>query len=139
MDQISVKKAVVTIDAVSCQKEIARKIIDSRGHYVLAIKGNQEKLHSAVESYIVHHLENDFAEVEVERHVEEEKGHGRRDTRSYYQLEAPKDLAGHEQWEKLRTIGIAIRNRETKTKSTNEVRYYISSLEMDGRQFARAV
>jgi len=139
IDQISVKKAIVTIDAVGCQKEIARKIIDSRGHYVLALKGNQEKLHSAVESYIVQHMENDFAEVEVERHVEEEKGHGRRDTLSYYQLEAPKDLPGYEQWEKLRTIGIAIRNSETKTKSTNEVRYYISSLDMDGRQFARAV
>lgn len=85
------------------------------------------------------HMENDFAEVEVERHVEEEKGHGRRDTLSYYQLKAPKDLPGHEQWEKLRTIGIAIRNSETKTKSTNEVRYYISSLEMEGCQFARAV
>lgn len=139
IDQISVKKAIVTIDAVGCQKEIARNIIDSRGHYVLALKGNQEKLHSAVESYIVQHMENDFAEVEVERHVEEEKGHGRRDTLSYYQLEAPKDLPGYEQWEKLRTIGIAIRNSETKTKSTNEVRYYISSLDMDGRQFARAV
>jgi predicted transposase YbfD/YdcC len=139
IDQISVKKAIVTIDAVGCQKEIARKIIDSRGHYVLALKGNQEKLHSAVESYIVQHMENDFAEVEVERHVEEEKGHGRRDTLSHYQLEAPKDLPGYEHWEKLRTIGIAIRNSETKTKSTNEVRYYISSLDMDGRQFARAV
>jgi predicted transposase YbfD/YdcC len=54
-------------------------------------------------------------------------------------MSAPEDLPGYEQWEKLKTIGIAIRNIESRTKSTNEVRYYISSLDMDGRQFARAV
>jgi predicted transposase YbfD/YdcC len=83
IDQIAVKKTIVTIDGVGCQKEIARKIIDSRGHYVLALKGNHEKLHSAVESYNVQRMENDFGEVEVEWHVEEEKGHGRRDTLTY--------------------------------------------------------
>jgi predicted transposase YbfD/YdcC len=139
IDQISVKKAIVTMDAVGCQKEIARKIIDCRGHYVLAFKGNEEKLHSAVESYIVQHMENDFAEIEVERLVEEVKVHVRKYTLWYYQLFAPKDLPGHEQWEKLRTIGSAIRNSESRTKSTNEVGCYISSLDMDVRQFARVV
>lgn len=84
LDQIEIKKSVVTIDAAGCQKNIAAKIIDGKGDYVLALKGNQRTLHDAVIDYITTHMETDFAELTVRKHVERVKGHGREE--SYCQM-----------------------------------------------------
>jgi len=63
LDIIEIKGAVVTIDAAGCQREIAKKIIDGDGDFVLALKGNQGKLHDAETDYITKHMENDFADI----------------------------------------------------------------------------
>jgi predicted transposase YbfD/YdcC len=139
LDQINVKKTIVTIDAAGCQREIAAKIIDGGGDYVLALKGNQRSLHDAVREYVVVHMENDFADVTARKHEESVKGHGRQDTLIYYQLEVPKELWGKERWKGLRTIGVAIRLSEQDGKQTSDVRYYISSLRLGVRRFADAV
>lgn len=139
LDQIDVKKSIVTIDAAGCQREIAAKIVDGGGDYVLALKGNQGSLHEAVSDHIVTHMEDDFADVTARKHEETVKGHGREDQLIYYQLELPKDLVGKERWEGLRTIGIAIRLSEQDGKQTSDVRYYISSLGLGVRRFADAV
>ncbi len=67
LDQIDVKRSVVTIDAAGCQKNIAAKIVDGGGDYVLALKGNQGTLHDAVIAHIIEHMENDFANVTARR------------------------------------------------------------------------
>jgi predicted transposase YbfD/YdcC len=139
LDQIDVEKSVVTIDAAGCQKNIAAKIIDGKGNYVLALKGNQGTLHDAVIAYIVKHMENDFAEVTVRKHVERVKGHGREDELVYYQLPVPEDLAGKEKWKGMRTIGVVVRMSECGEKWTTDVRYYISSLKLGVKQFAACV
>ena len=139
LDQVEVKNAVVTIDAAGCQKNIAAKIVDGGGDYVLAVKGNQEKLHQAVQACINDHLADDFFRVSVSRYEEHEKSHGRVEHRYYYQLTAPSDLAEREKWKGLKTIGVAIRGTEENGKETSDVRYYISSLRRHGKRFARLV
>jgi predicted transposase YbfD/YdcC len=139
LGQIDVKGSIVTIDAAGCQKATAKKIVDSNADYVLALKGNQETLFHAVENYITTHLENDFASITARKYEEVVKGHGRLDTLIYYQVPAPSDLSQKNKWSGLRTLGVAIRISEQNGKTTSEVRYYISSLRLGVKQFAKAV
>jgi predicted transposase YbfD/YdcC len=139
LDQIDVNGAIVTIDAAGCQKETAAKIIDGGADYVLALKGNQGKLHEAVQDYIITHMENGFADVTVRKYEEVVKGHGRVDTLTYYQLPVPESLPQRKFWKGLRTIGMAIRISKQDGKETSDVRYYINSLRLGVRRFAAAV
>lgn len=139
LDQIAIEDAVVTIDAAGCQTEIAAKIIQQKGNYVLALKGNQGNLFKAVTGYIIHHMENDFADVSARKHTEKCKGHGRVDEITYYQMPVPRDLIGRKKWAGLKTIGVAIRQSERGSKTSIEVRYYIASIPMGVKRFARYV
>ena len=139
LDQIDIEGSVVTIDAAGCQKAIAEKIIEGKGDYVLALKGNQGKLHQAVMDYIIEQMENDFADVQARKHVGQSKGHGRRDEITYYQLPVPKDLPGQRDWRGLRTIGVAIRHSESSQGHADDVRYYIGSLRPSVKRFAGCV
>ena len=139
LEQIDITDAIVTIDAAGCQKEIAAKIINGQGDYVLALKGNQGTLHKAVEEYIGNHMDDDFVDVTVRTYEEVVKGHGRVDTLYYYQLTAPNSLPNRASWKGLKTIGMAIRISEQNGNETSEVRYYISSLPLGARRFAGAV
>jgi predicted transposase YbfD/YdcC len=130
---------IITIDAMGTQKAIAAQIVDSGADYVLALKGNQEKLHQAVMDYMNKQSENDFADVKVRRHVTEGKGHGRQEIRSYIQVSVPEELQGQEQWKGLKSIGMATLVCERGGKETTETRYYISSLTLRVKLFARAI
>jgi predicted transposase YbfD/YdcC len=139
MDNIELKGAIVTIDAAGCQKNIAAKIIERGGNYVLALKRNQGTLHQAAVDWVIEQMENDFAGVEVRRYTETIKGHGRLDTIEYYQFKAPPSLPGRSQWKGLQTIGVAIRTSRQHGKETQDVRFFISSLRLSVRRFAAAV
>jgi predicted transposase YbfD/YdcC len=134
---VDIKGAIITIDAMGTQKAIAAQIIEGQADYVLALKGNQETLHQAVIDYIGEQLEGDLAN--AREHVTTEKGHGREETRIYLQLPAPKSLPGYTLWEGLKTIAVVTSRCFRDGKETIEVRYYISSLAMGVKRFARAV
>jgi predicted transposase YbfD/YdcC len=134
---VDIKGAIITIDAMGTQKAIAAQIIEGEADYVLALKGNQETLHQAVIDYIKEQLEKD--RTKAREYVTTETGHGREETRVYLQLPAPKSLPGFTLWEGLRTIGVVTSRCLRDGKDTIEVRYYISSLAMGVKQFARAV
>jgi predicted transposase YbfD/YdcC len=136
---VDIKGTIITIDALGAQKAIAEQVIDSGADYVLALKGNQEALHQAVIDYVGQHLDNDFADVPARRHQETEKGHGREEYRSYIQMPVPQDLRGIEAWKGLRSIGMATLVCKRDGHETGETRFYISSLPVGVRQFARAV
>ena len=87
LEQVQLKNSIVTIDAAGCQKEIAAKIVDGRGDYCLALKGNQGNLHAAVSGWIEEQMETDFADCRVETLERREKKHGREDHYTYYQFE----------------------------------------------------
>jgi predicted transposase YbfD/YdcC len=139
LDNIEIKGAVVTIDAAGCQREIAKRIIDGGGQYVLSLKGNQGKLHDAVTDYIAKHMENDFADIKARRYAETLEGHGRVDVITYYQMCAPKTLVNLDKWKGLRTIGVAIRQSESGSKSSTEVRFFIASIPLGVKRLARYV
>jgi predicted transposase YbfD/YdcC len=134
---VDIKGAIITIDAMGTQKAIAAQIIEGDADYVLALKGNQETLHQAVIDHIDEQLEGDLAK--GREHVTTEKGHGREEVRTYLQLPAPKSLPGFTLWEGLKSIGVVTSRCLRDGKETIEVRYYISSLAMGVKQFARAV
>ena len=139
IDHLDVGGATVTIDAAGCQKNIAAKIVDGGGDYVLALKGNQGNLHKSVEDWITAQIGNGFVNVTVRKYEQTVKGHGRVDHLTYYQFNAPKTLAGFSNWKKFRTIGIAIRVSEKGDQVSREVRYFISSLRLGVKRFAAAV
>jgi predicted transposase YbfD/YdcC len=136
---VNIQGAIITIDAMGTQKAIAAEVIEQKADYVLALKGNQEKLHDAVIEYIDRQFENDFAGLEARQHTTTETAHGREETRCYTHLPAPNDLPGKEQWKGLKSIGVAISASVRDGNETVEKRYYISSLPVGVKCFARAV
>jgi predicted transposase YbfD/YdcC len=134
---VDIKGAIITIDAMGTQKTIAQRIVEGGADYVLALKGNQGTLHQAVIEAIDEQLEGDLAEAQEQ--VTTEKGHGRQERRTYLQLPAPEELPGFLRWKGLKSIGLVTSCCLRDGKETIEVRYYISSLEVDVKQFARAV
>lgn len=140
LEQVQLKHSIVSIDAAGCQKEIAAKIVDGGGHYCLALKGNQGNLHAAAVDHVEALMEHDFADCEAQvLECQEKKKHGRQDHYTYYHLPAPADLPGHAAWKKLKTIGVAIRVSQRDGRETADVRFYISSLSLDVKQFANSV
>ena len=131
--------AIITIDAMGTQKAIAKQIVEADADYVLGLKGNQSKLHKAVVDYVAQQMENDFANVKARRCVTHDTGHGREETRTYIQLPAPPSLPGFDQWAGLKSIGLVIHHCVRNGRATDEVRYYISSLSVSVKHFARAV
>ena len=136
---VELKGAIVTIDAMGTQTAIAKQIVDAEGDYILALKGNQETLHKAAIEYIDQQLEDDFAGLNAQKLETNEKGHGRVETRTYIQLPVPKDLPGASRWPGLLTLGIAILYCVKNGKTTADIRYFISSLGVNVKQFAHSV
>jgi predicted transposase YbfD/YdcC len=136
---VDIQGAIITIDAMGTQKAIAAQIIEQKADYVLALKGNQETLHDAVIDYIDRQLENDFAGIDVRQHTTTETAHGRDETRCYTHLPVPSDLPNADQWKGLKSIGVAISACVRDGKETIEKRYYLSSLPVGVKRFARAV
>lgn len=136
---VDIKGSIITIDAMGTQKAIAAQIINQEADYVLALKGNQGTLHDAVLDYIEEQSKNDFADAKARRHITKETGHGREEIRSYIQMPVPETLVGLQQWKGLTSIGMATLVCVRDGKETAENRYFISSLPMGVKQFARAI
>jgi predicted transposase YbfD/YdcC len=128
---------IVTADAMHCQKNIAKEIIEADADYVLALKGNQGTAYAEVKSFLDDAVSRtDKALVYLET---VEKGHGRLETRRYWQTEQVTWYADRGQWEGLRSVGLVESVREINGQRTVERRYYLSSLSADIARFAKAV
>jgi len=141
---------IVTVDAMGCQKKIAKEIIEADADYVLALKGNQEKVHQEVKSFLDASLEQQKQQRPKGALVPKEaaalkscetleKDHGRIETRRYYQSDYLDWFADKDQWEGLRSVGMVESIRQIDGKSTLERRYYLSSLPVEVETFGRAV
>jgi predicted transposase YbfD/YdcC len=138
---LEISGAIVTIDAMGCQKGIAAGIRQAGADYVLAVKDNQPTLHEDILQVFGDGLENDFAGLEHRGHHTEEKGHGRVEKRYYHVLTVPKELADkHADWKDWRSIGMVLSERQEGNKEPSvETRVFISSLRGKVKTFARAV
>jgi predicted transposase YbfD/YdcC len=128
---------IVTADAMHCQKNIAKEIIEADADYVLALKGNQGTAFAEVKSFLddaVSRADKTLVFLETV-----EKGHGRFEERRYWQTEKIDWYTDRQQWEGLRSVGLVESVREINGKRTVERRYYLSSLSADIGRFAKAV
>src|SRR5947209_1041701 len=137
LKKIDVRGGVVTIDAMGTQKAIAQEIIRGKADYVLALKGNHESLHRAVIEHIDEQLEGDLEE--AEELTTTDRGHGREEGRIYLQMPAPEGLPGKSQWTGLKSVGVVTSRRGKGDQGSIEIRYYLSSLPVDVKLFARAL
>ena len=139
LEMLELSGALVTIDAMGCQVEIARDIVDGGADYCLAAKGNQPTLFNGLVNHFENHLEDDFARASVRRHTTEEEGHGRQERRYYFICPLPENLPDCARWPGLKAIGMAMNVTQRDGKECIEVRYYILSKYISGRRFATAV
>jgi predicted transposase YbfD/YdcC len=138
--QIELTDTLITIDAMGCQKGIARQITDGGGDFVIAVKDNQPALREAIAAYFLGHLERDLEDLRYRCHETTERGHGRIDERSYFLTGVPKDFALKKEWPWVKAIGYSVRiTQHADGRETDEVRYYILSRYLSGKRFGEAV
>lgn len=131
--------AIVTIDAMGCQTEIAEQIVEGGADYILAVKGNQPRLHKGIVDFFCDHLEDDFVRVSASRHETTQRDHGRQEHRTYYVCDVPADLPDLSRWKGLKQIGVAISETVRDGKPCDDVRYYILSKSMTARRFGTLI
>jgi len=139
---LAVEGCIVTIDAMGCQREIARQILDQGGDYVLALKKNQESLHRDVVEMFTHAQAGTIDELVVDASRTITKGHGRLEVRRYRVIVDADVLAwlqdGHH-WPGLQAIGMVEAERRIGEKRTTERRYYLLSAPLKAPTFGEAV
>lgn len=141
LDLLEISGCIVTIDAMGCQREIARKIVEDKdADYVLALKGNQGGLFEDVKGLFEHAQEVGFESCAYYR--TEEKGHGRLEVRECWTSSDAESMASIQSladWRDLRTVIMVKSERLVGDKRSEESRYYISSLSGDAEQALEAV
>lgn len=129
LEMIDIAGAVVSIDAMGCQKAIAEKIIDQKGDYILAVKDNQPTLAEACADTFLAYHDDPSSHPEVSEHVsEEEKGHGRSEQRYCYVSPLPEDSEFRQHWKGAKALVQVISYRTINGVQTDEIRHYITSL-----------
>ena len=142
LKQLELKGGLVTIDAMGCQKSIAKQIRDENADYILALKGNHPILAEAVTNAFIDVTASDSASNNakgVRRFTKRSSSGDGHEVREYTIMPVPDDLPGREDWAGLRCIGMVVRRRTTPSGETGSVRYYITSLPATVREFAKAV
>lgn len=140
LEQLDLANTIVTIDAMGCQKEIARQIVDGGGDFVLSVKDNQPKLYEAIKDYFDEHLARDLEDLQYRSHETQDKSHGRIDERAYYLTKIPANFPLQKEWPWVKAIGYSLRlTRHADGSETSETRYYIASRYLSGKRFSEAV
>jgi predicted transposase YbfD/YdcC len=130
LDMLAVEGAIITIDAMGCQRDIARKVIDKKADYVLALKGNQGSLRDDVELFATEQKDRGFADTKVSRDTTVDGDHGRIETRTTTVIHDVRWLQERHDWPGLNGIIIVESGREVSGKIERETRYYVTSLMM---------
>jgi predicted transposase YbfD/YdcC len=125
---MAIEGAIVTIDAMGCQREIARQILDQKADYVLALKGNQGTLREDVEVFAAEQKANGFKDTKISRHETVDGDHGRIETRTYTAIHDVAWLQERHDWPGLRGVVMVESTREIADKVERETRFYITSL-----------
>jgi predicted transposase YbfD/YdcC len=140
---LELKGAIVTIDAMGCQKTIAQQIVASGADYVLSVKDNQPSLHEAVYEHFLNLHDTDFAGkqgAQVRRHVTRETRGTTTTVREYYLAPLPTHLEHfRNDWAGVSSIGQVITTVTKGDQVTVGLRYYINSIPARVKRFAQAV
>lgn len=130
LEMIDVSGRIITTDAMGCQKDIVKRIVDKKGDYVLCLKGNQGSLHEEVKYFFDEAQAASFENVDHSYFESVEKDHGRIEMRRCWVVEddAIRWLEKQDQWPGLKSIAAIEGERRIGNKTTIETRYFISSL-----------
>ncbi len=131
--------AIVTIDAMGTQTEIAQQFVEGGGDCILAVKGNQPTLHKGIMDHFLEHMNDDFARVRVSRCETKGSDHGRQEHRTYYVLDIPDKLPDASRWKGLKQIGMTISQTVRNGKECDDVRYFILSKPMTAKRFGTLI
>lgn len=131
LELLAIEGAVVTIDAMGCQRAVAKKILDRRADYVLALKGNQGTLLDDVEIFVAEQKANGFRDTTVSRSTTVDGDHGRIETREVTVLHDAAWLRDRHDWPGLNAVVMLESHRELgggAGRTERETRFYITSL-----------
>ena len=131
LDMLAVEGAIITIDAMGCQRAIARKIVEKKADYVFGLKGNQGSLREDVDLFIAEQKAKDFADTTISRAetIDADNG-GRIETRTVTVIHDVDWLRKRHGWPGLNAVAMVESTRETKGAIEKETRIYITSLVM---------
>lgn len=132
LDLLSISQAVVTVDAMGCQKAIAAKIISRQGHYILAVKNNQQGLYSQIDQHFSHLFDMRYHK-HVDMAVAEETNRGRHEIRRCLATSELTWLENKADWKGLKSCIVIEAKRTVDDQTTTERRYYISSLDANAQ------
>ena len=138
LEKLELKGCIVTLDAMGCQRAIAKQVKEGGGDYVLTLKRNQPELDREVREYFEMAEEEDFDCPAIEHEATSEEGHGRIEHRSYFLSSDLSSLSGVEKWNGLKAIGMVESERHSGGRVSMERRYFITSLG-DVKLFQQAV
>lgn len=133
LDMMAIEGAVVTIDAMGCQRTIAKKIKDKGADYIIALKGNQGTLHDDVKLFAAEQKAVSFEDTTISRHETVDGDHGRIETRRYTVIHEVGWLQQRHDWPGLAGVVMVESRREFKGKTEQETRFYITSLGLPAR------
>ena len=141
LEVLELSGCIITIDAMGCQKDIARQIVEQGADYVLALKENQGQLYREVTDTFESGLGSGFEGLEHDFHQTVGKGHGRIETRQCWVVSEPEVLEylnGEGAWAGLGSVAMVRSKRVVGDEESVESRYYISTLKGDARQMLEA-
>lgn len=136
---LSLKGALVTLDAMGCQKAIAKQIVDQGGDYALPVKGNQPNLARDILESFIEAQDVDYEGYEYDSHETFERGHGRVEKRSYTVLYDVSGIRDRQQWEQLAVIGMCYRERTVGDRTSEELSWFIGSRRADAKVYGDAL
>ena len=139
LDMVSIEGAIVTIDAMGCQRDIAQQILDQKADYVLALKGNQGTLRDDVELFAAEQKASNFKDTTVSRDKSVDGDHGRIETRTVTVVHDVAWLQERHKWPGLKGVVMVESAREMRDKVERETRFYITSLTLPASQMGSIV
>jgi|SRR5262245_4260090 len=139
LELLDLSGVLVTIDAIGCQKAIARQIVAAGGDYVLVVKGNQERLLADLQQTVEQALDGALPEGTVRQSTTREEGHGRQEVRSCVVITHLDGISERPVWAGLSAVGMCRRDRTVKGVTTTEVCYFIGSRRLAARRYAAAL
>jgi predicted transposase YbfD/YdcC len=139
LELLDVNGALVTIDAMGCQRAIAAKIIEQGADYILVVKDNQQNLLTDIQDALVRAAEADFAGLEHDVYETRERGHGREEYRRYSVLHSTAGLRQVDDWKGLTSIGMCFSERTVAGVTTEEIRYFIGSRKASAKVYGKAL
>jgi len=141
LDLLDITGSIITIDAMGTQTDIAKKIIDKKADYILALKANHPTLYNQVQQWFEKAQIQNFQGIDVSHDKRIEKGHHRTEIRQVWSVSVSTigELYQPQRWAGLQSVVMVVRVRHLWNKTTREVQFYLTSLKSDALVLGQAI